>query len=244
MSAGAARADAIIRKLVYEDSLAKPAEEYNLEIRESGYFALDEEIPRVGTVPEIGRMVGWMEAGEIASYPIEVPDGFLIFQLTGIKEARLREFEEAREEIREILLGEARREEAAKMAQEKLLQIRTLVEEEERDFESAVREAGLKTETTPFFTRQGGDDLPPAPQFTTAAFLTGPGEISGLIPGEDALFFLTVLERKPAPPMPEEEKEQWMEIAGRSRAGLLYDSWFNNLIRRSGFSILDEEFAP
>jgi peptidyl-prolyl cis-trans isomerase D len=242
--AAAARADAIIQSLVYEDSLIRPAQEFDLEIRESGYFALDGEIPGVGSVSEIGRMVGWMEEDEIASYPIRVENGFLIFQLTGVREARLREFEEAREEIREILLDRVRREEALNMAREKLLQIRPLVEDEERDFESAAREAGLETETTPFFTRQGGDDLPPVPQFATAAFLTPPGEVSDLIPGEDDFFFLSVLERKPPPPIPEDEKEEWLEIARRTRAELLYESWFSHLVRQSGFSITNEEFAP
>lgn len=243
-AAAAAQADAIIQKLVYVDSLAGPAQEYGLEIRESGYFPSAGEIPGVGAAPEIGRMVGWMEMSEIASYPIRTDKGFLIFQLTGIQEARQQEMEEVRGEIREILLGRARREEALKIAREKLDQVRSLIETKEMDFAAAAGEAGLKTETTTFFTRRGGDGLPPAPQFVNASFLISPGEVSNLVEGEDGFFFLTVLERKAAPPMPEEAEAEWMEIALRSGAGMLYDSWFNNLIRRSGFSILQEEFAP
>jgi len=242
--AAAGRADEIIRTLVYEEGLDEAAREFGLEIRESDYFALDGEIPGVGNVPEVARMVGWMEEGEIASYPIRSEEGFIIFQLTGVRAARLKELEEVREEIREILLGRARREEALNIAEEKLLEIRGLLADGELDFAAAAEKAGLETETTPFFTRQGGEDLPPAPRFAGAAFLTGPGEVSDLIPSEEAFFFLTVLERKPAPPMPEEEEEEWLEIALRTRAGVLYDTWFNNLVRRSGFSISEEEFAP
>lgn len=242
--AAAARADAIIRMLDYEDSLAKPAREYGLEIKKSGYFAPGEEIPGVGEAPEIERLAGTMEIGEIASYPLLVPGGFLIFQLEGINEARQGEFEEVREEIREIRSGEARREAAFNLAREKLAEIRKSLEEGDQDFAAAAKAAGLETETTTFFTRQGGDDLLPAPQFATAAFLTLPGEVSDLIPAEDGFLFLTVLERKPAPPMPEDESEQWLEIARRSGAGIIYEAWFNSLVRRSGFSITNDEFAP
>lgn len=241
--AAARRADLIIRMLDYEDSLEKPAEEYGLEIRTSGYFHPGEEVPGVGTVPELGRLVELMAEGEIASYPLRVPDGFLIFQLKGIKEARRRQFEEAREEIRELMLREARRAVALDTAREKLDRVRSLMEEE-MDFRSAADEAGLAVEVTPFFTRQGREDIPAGEQFVTSAFLTLPDQVSGLIPGEDGFFFLTVLERNPPPPMEEEEEEEWLEIARRVRGELLYESWFNNLLRRSGFSITEEEFAP
>ncbi len=239
----AERANEISRTLVEENSLAGPAEEYGLKIRQSGYFPLDGEIPGVGPVPEIGQMVGWMEEGEPASYPVEVEDGYLIFQLEGIREARNREFEEVREEIRAIFLDQSRREEAGKIAEEKLTRINSLIEEG-KDFTTAAGEVELETGITSFFTRQGREDLPDAPQFTAMAFLTPLEEVSGLIPGEDGFYFIKVLERRPAPPMPEDEAEQWLEIATQIRAGRLYESWFNNLIRRSGFSISDEEFAP
>jgi peptidyl-prolyl cis-trans isomerase D len=242
--AAAERADAISRMLDYEDSLAKPAQEYGLEIRNSGYFSPGEELPGVGPVPEIERLAWAMETGVIASYPVPVPDGFLIFQLTGIKEARQRDFEESRKEIRKILLAEKQREETFSLAREKLLEIRDLMDSEERDFASAAEGVDLETETTSFFTRQGGDDLPPVPRFATAAFLTPPDEVSDLIPGEDGFFFLSVLERKPPPPMPEDEKEEWLESARRTRADLLYEAWFSHLVRQSGFSITNEEFAP
>ncbi len=238
------RANAISRMLDYEDSLAKPAEEYGLEIRESGYFSPEKEIPGVGMVPEIQRLVPTMKTGAIAGYPLQVPDGFLIFQLTGIKPAREPEFEEVQKDIREILLAETRREEALESAREKLLKIRRLMTEEERDFAGAAEGVELEIKTTDFFTRQGSDNLPSAPQFATAAFLTLPDQVSDLIPGEDGFFFLSVLERKPAPPMPEDEREKWLEIARQSRSEILYEAWFNDLVRRSGFSITNKEFTP
>ncbi len=237
------RADVIIRMLDYEDSLEKPAEEYGLEIRSSGYFHPGDEVPGVGAVPELARLIELMEEGEIASYPLRVPDGFLIFQLTGIREARTRRFEEAREEIRELLLREVRRERALNTAREKLDRVKSLMEEG-KDFRPAAEEAGLAVETTPFFTREGGAEVPAGRQFVNAAFLTLPDRVSELIPGEDGFFFLAVLERRPPPPLEEGEEEEWLEIARRIRGELLYETWFNNLLRRSGFSITEEEFAP
>ena len=56
--------------------------------------------------------------------------------------------------------------------------------------------------------------------------------------------FLTVLDRKPAEPMPEDEKEKWAMTTRRGKAMIVYDTWFNNLVRESKFSVTNKSLMP
>ncbi len=239
-----ALADTINHLLDEATSLEEPAKEYDLPVRDSGLFAADEAVPGLGDVPEINRQAFSMEKGEIVSYPVPVPDGFIFFQMTGSKGASVLSFDEARAKIGDILRRERARQEAITAARNALTEVRRLMTDEEYDFESAVEEQGMKTVTTPFFTRDGSDEIPAAAQFVQAAFLTVPGRVSELVPTEEGFDFLTVTDRKPAGPMPKDEKEKWETATRRYKATLVYDAWFNNLIRESKFSIINKDLAP
>ncbi|MDP8213792.1 MAG: peptidyl-prolyl cis-trans isomerase [Candidatus Euphemobacter frigidus] len=227
-----------------DSGLEQPAEEYSLPLETSGYFAADEAVPGIGKVQEINQAAFTMDTDEVVSYPIPIPEGFLLFKLTGKKGASLLPFEEVREEVDQILNDELTYQETVKAAREELAEIRELMEEKELDFGAAAKELELETVTTPFFTREGSDDLPRSTYFVQAAFLTPPDQISDLIPTEDGFAFLTVLKREPAEPMPEEDKERWRGITLQTKAMLISDTWFNNLVRESKFSITYKELQP
>ncbi len=233
-----------INQALADDTLKLVAKKFSLPVISSGYFSIEEPIPELGEIPEINRLAFAMKIDEIVSYPVPVEEGFIFFAVTGKKDAAALPFEEAREKIITILNEELTDQETLKVARDELTELRKLMDDEEFDFESAVEELELKSETTPFFTREGGDDLPESPSFIQAAFLTPPGQVSSLIPTRDGYAFLTVLERKSPGPMPDDEKEKWEEMARRGKAMLVYDTWFNNLVQESKFSITNKELAP
>jgi len=234
----------INRKLADYTTLEPLAKEFSLPIKQSGYFSEDEAIPELGDFPEINRLAFTMDINEIVSYPVPVDKGFIFFIVTDKKDAALMPFDQAKEEIQTILNEELTEKETLKIARDELTELRKLMNDEEFDFESAAKELELKPKTTPLFTREGDESLPVSPSFIQAAFLTPPGQVSNLVPIDGGYAFLTVLERKPAGPMPEEEKEKWENLTRRGKAMLVYDTWFNNLIRESKFSITNKELAP
>ncbi|MFH1039236.1 MAG: SurA N-terminal domain-containing protein [PVC group bacterium] len=240
----AAMADAVNRRLDDANSLERPAEEFSLSIRESGPFGADEPVPGLGDLPEINRLALTMEIDEVVSYPVPGPEGFIFFQVTGKKDASILPFEEAREEIIKIIGEERARQEAMNATRNALTEVRRLMTDEEYDFESAVTELGLKTVTTPFFSREGSEDIPASPLFVQASFLTVPGRASEIVPTEEGFVFLTVSGREPAGPMPKDEKERWEAATRKYKAALVYDTWFNNLIQESKFSITNKDLAP
>jgi len=233
-----------INQALADDPLKLVAEKFSLPIISSGYFSLEEALPDLGEIPEVNRLAFAMKIDEIVSYPIPVEEGFIFFVVTGKKDAAALPFEDARDKIMTILNEELTNQETLKVARDELTELRKLMADEEFDFESAAEELEIKSETTPFFTREGDDALPESPSFIQAAFLTPPGQVSSLIPTEDGYAFLTVLERKPTGPMPDDEKEKWEEMTRRGKAMLVYDTWFNNLVKESKFSITNKELAP
>jgi peptidyl-prolyl cis-trans isomerase D len=234
----------INRDLADYTTLEPLAKEFSLPIKQSGYFLEDEAIPELGDFPEINDLAFGMDIDEIVSYAVPVDEGFIFFIVTGKKDASLIPFDKAKEEIRTILNEELTEQETLKVARDELTELRKLMTDEEFDFESAAKELELEPKTTLFFTREGDESLPVSPSFIQAAFLTPPGQVSNLVPIEDGYAFLTVIERKPAGPMPEDEQEKWENLTRRGKAMLVYDTWFNNLIRESKFSITNKELAP
>ena len=233
-----------INQALADDTLKLVAEKFSLPVISSGYFSLEEALPELGEVPEVNRLAFAMNIDEIVSYPIPVKEGFIFFVVTGKKDASPLPFKDAREKILTILNEELSDQETLKVARDELTELGKLMADEEYDFESAAEELELNPETTPFFTREGDEALPESPSFIQAAFLTPPGQVSSLIPTKDGYAFLTVLERKPAGPMPDDEKEKWEETTRRAKAMLVYDTWFNNLVQESKFSITNKELAP
>lgn len=240
----AALAEKINLALADYNTLEPLATEFSLPIKQSSYFSIDETIPGLGNYPEITRLAFTMELDEIVSYPVPVDEGFAFFIVTGKKGASLMSFEAAKEKIKLILNEELNKQETLKVARDELNELRKLMADKEFDFESAAGELDLKVVTSPFFTREGDESLPLSTSFVQAAFLTPPEEVSNLIPIENGYSFLTVLQRIPADPMPKDQDEKWEEITRRGKQMLVYDSWFNNLVRESKFSITNKELAP
>lgn len=233
-----------INQALADDTLKLVAEKFSLPIISSGYFSREESLPKLGEVPEVNRLAFVMKIDEIVSYPVPVEEGFIFFAVIGKKDASPLPFKDARERIMTILNKKLTNQETLKVARDELTELRRLMADEEYDFESAAEELELQSEITPFFTREGDESLPVSPSFIQAAFLTPPGQVSNLIPTEDGYAFMTVLKRKSAEPMPDDEKEKWEEMTRRGKAMLVYDTWFNNLIKESKFSITNKELAP
>ena len=234
----------INRELADYTTLEPVAKEFSLPIKQSGYFSEDEAIPELGDYPEIIGLAFTMIINEIVSYPVPVDEGFIFFIITGKKDASLMPFDKAKGQIQTILNEELTEQETLKVARDELTELRKLITDEEFDFESAAKDLELEPKTTLFFTREGDESLPVSPSFIQASFLTPPGQVSNLVPTDNGYALLTVIERKPAGPMPADEQEKWENLTQRGKAMLVYDTWFNNLIRESKFSITNKELAP
>ena len=171
-------------------------------------------------------------------------EGIVFIQLLARQPARELTLSEARAEVIMALNRQLAEEEAAKVAGDELEKIRNLVGEEDFSFKEAAEKLGLKVTLSDYFSREGSDSLPPSAILTGAAFLVPVGEVSDIVPTENGYLFFQVIDRKSPEPMPEDEKETWEEAAARLKISLVYGEWFQNLIRRGGFSITRADLKP
>lgn len=247
----AEKADAAMEKMAEEfddllleiTELEKAAEEFDLPVRETGLFAVDEPVAEIGESDEINRTAFSLRPGEI-SYPISLPGRICFLEFKESAPARQLSFEEAREEVEEAVNRELTEEETLKAARDERERIVTAVSEEEITFKKAAEEAGLTVQTSPPFTREGSEDLPRSDVLTRAAFLVPTGEISQVVPIESGYAFFRVRDRLAAEPMPEDETEKWETVTERMKMAMVFNAWFDHLIRQSKFSIIRADLKP
>jgi peptidyl-prolyl cis-trans isomerase D len=128
------------------DDMQKAAREKSLPVKESGFFAADEPIPSLGSYPEISKAIFSLQLKEISPV-LTLGEDQLVAQLIAIQNSRLKEFDEAKKEVREDWLAAQSKDLALKKAQEWLKAAR-----KEGTINNVARNNNLQLKKTGLFT--------------------------------------------------------------------------------------------
>jgi peptidyl-prolyl cis-trans isomerase D len=128
------------------DDMQKAAREKSLPVKESGFFAADEPIPSLGSYPEISKAIFSLQLKEISPV-LTLGEDQLVAQLIAIQDSRLKEFDEAKKEVREDWLAAQSKDLALKKAQEWLKAAR-----KEGTINNVARNNNLQLKKTGLFT--------------------------------------------------------------------------------------------
>jgi peptidyl-prolyl cis-trans isomerase D len=128
------------------DDMQKAAREKSLPVKESGFFAVDEPIPSLGSYPEISKAIFSLQLKEISPV-LTLGEDQLVAQLIAVQDSRLKEFDEAKKEVTEDWLAEQSRDLALKKAQEWLKAAR-----KEGTITNVARSNNLQLKKTGLFT--------------------------------------------------------------------------------------------
>ncbi len=115
-------ADEISFESKKKKSLKKIADEYGLELKETGNFSMNSAIPDIGLSYPFTLAALRLENNEISD-PVEAGDAFYIMQLKSKAPPTPLSFEEAKEEAKEMLLDKGAESIAKEAAQETLSKI-------------------------------------------------------------------------------------------------------------------------
>jgi len=220
------------------DDMQKAALEKSLKVKESGFFAVGEPIPLLGSYPEISEAIFSLQLKEISPV-LTLGEDQLVAQLIAIQESRLKELDEAKKEVREDWLAEQSRDLARRKAQEWLEAAR-----KEGTITNVARNNKLQAKTTGLFTATS----PARPignqrDLVITAFALRPGQpVAPEVYEVDGKFLILQLEdRQPA--TEEEFQKQRGSLASQlllAKKEQTFSRWITGRREKSDIRILQE----
>jgi len=224
------------------DELADPespfeevAKNNQLEVKETGFFTLQDVIPDVGLSYEFSNAAFSLEENQISNI-IETSKGYFIIKAKEKKAPYLPELEEVKEKVEKALIKQEAWGLAKIKTQTILTQIKEKIEQKNIDFKKASEELALEVKETEEFTRSSyisgiGQSRP----FTNAAFELEVSEISEpvTVPGGYCIISLTethpIDEEKFA-----EDRQEFAKTLLEKKKNIHYQIWMASLKKKAG----------
>jgi peptidyl-prolyl cis-trans isomerase D len=220
------------------DDMQKAALQKSMEVKESGLFAADEPIPLLGSHPEISEIIFSLQVKEISPV-LTVGEDQLVAQLIAIQDSRLKEFDEARGEVKQDWLVEKSRDLARRKAQELLETARQdgTITKVARNHKLEVKRTGLFTATSP--ARPIGNQR----DVVITAFALRPGQpVASEVYEIDGKFLILQLEDR-LPATEEEFQKQKVNLASQlllAKKEQTFNRWILGRREKSEIKILQE----
>lgn len=226
----------VLDQVNMKKNMEEPARANSLEIKETGFFSANEEIPSIGWSYDFTRAGFELQKNEISNMLVKTAKGLYIIQLKEKKPPYIPDYAEVKDGVRKEFI----KEESVKLSQKKsekiYLDIANGIKTDEA-LEDAVKEYGLKAKQTDFIARD--DYIPeigPAREFIEAAGSTKIGSISKPFRTLQGWIMLEPLEVKPV------DEVKFLEEKDRFKEGLLtnkkeeaFNTYFQDLATRAGF---------
>ncbi|MCG6980147.1 MAG: SurA N-terminal domain-containing protein [Deltaproteobacteria bacterium] len=220
------------------DDMKKAAQDKNLETKESGFFAANEPIPSLGSYPEVSEVIFSLQEKEI-SPALALGDDQLVAQLIAIQDSRLKDFDEAKKEVREDWLAEKSRELARAKAQAWLEMARRegTITDVARNNNLQIRKTGLFTAISPARSLGNQKDL----VITAFALRSGQPVAPEVYEVNGKYLILQLEDRQPA--TEEEFQKQREDIARQlliAKKEQTFSRWIMGRRERSEIEILQK----
>jgi len=238
----------LIHKVTEEINVNKPfgkiAGENGLEIEETTFFSIDEEIPGIGWSYEIIKAAFTLKRG-MTSFPIYTPKGYYIIALKEKRNGYIPRFEEVEPSIKKQLT----KTKSTALAKESSFGIYKDINKalgQGDTFKEAARKSGLKIEKTKLFSRRDYiEGIGQGEALKEAAFGLSVGEINPPISCEKGFAILRVDEIAPPDDSKFEEEKQALKesLLIQKKFGTLKD-WFAKLSKNAELKVDLDLLSP
>lgn len=214
------------------------AKKFNLPVKETGFFAMDEQIPGIGLSYQVAFEAFKLEQGQISN-PIKTEKGRYIIKLKAKKEPYVPDLDEVKDKVKETVAFQETKKLAEKKAEELLGIIKQNVETG-WTFRKACDKLGLEVNTTGLFTKSGYiPKLGEAENFANAAFSSKPGKLAGKASIAQGAAIIFVLKRMG---IDEErfkkEKEEFKKSALQEKQSDYFEEYFRTLKQKANIKII------
>lgn len=143
----------LVSRLNKKEDFAKAAKEFDLQVKETGFFGQTDPIPGIGwSSPQIFSIISKLKIGEFTP-AIYIDKNYYILRLKEKKDAHIPDFQAIKEKVKEVFIEEA----AGKTAQQKiedcLAELKAAYEKNPKsiDFNRIAKKYGLKSSSTGLF---------------------------------------------------------------------------------------------
>lgn len=219
----------IIGELSPQTNLEELAKKYAILFKTTDYFSLDTVLPEIGFNLKFYNYAFRLKPEEISD-PIESKNGYIFLKVKEKRPPYIPEFNEAKEEVEELL----RKEKATIRAKEKAETV--LKRLQEKNWQEVAEEFNLTSNTTDYITRTSYiPGIGKSEEFTAVGFSLAPNQIASAPLKTERGYVILRLEEKI--PIKEEdfekEKETFREKALARKQQEHFETWFSELKKRA-----------
>jgi len=226
----------VLDKALDKKNLDDIAISFALQVKETGFFNMQQEIPGIGWSYDFTKKGFELRPEEIANLIIKTDDAYCIIQLKERKESYIPKFEGARDSVLDAFIKNESVRLAEKKANKSYLEITNKIKQG-KSFKEAVEEIGLKLQETELITRD--DYIPglgPAGDFANTSMSLEDGEIGKPIKMLDGWVILKSEEYQGVDESKfTEEKDEFEKKIMAQKKQTAFDEWFEELKRRANF---------
>jgi len=231
------KALSLIDQMPYEVNLAQYAQQHNVQIKHSDYFAQNEPLSDIGGDSKLWESVFSLQKNDVSEL-IEVGDKFFIIQVADKKPSSLPELKEVSDTVKEEFKAHLAMLKAKSVAKEYLDKLRG-----GKSWNDLTKESHLTPETTDFFARRGQiPEIGYVPELQEAVFNLGENRRypDTAFESEEGVFVIrwegekAIDEKKY---MQEKERYRYSLLMAKHQ-GILKD-WMENLKKESTIEILN-----
>ncbi|MFC1623746.1 SurA N-terminal domain-containing protein [Candidatus Omnitrophota bacterium] len=219
-----------------EKDLDKTGASFSLEIKETGFFNMQQEIPGIGWSYELAKKGFELAPEEISNTLTKTDKGFYIIQLKENKESYIPELAEVKDDVIESYIKSRSMELSKGIAEETLSNIKDKMRDG-MSFKNAATEFNLEIKETDFINRSGYiPGLGPAKDFADIAFSLEKTAIGGPVKMQENW---AILKPDGYEEIDEvkfiEEKESFKEELLSNKKNTAFDEWFEDLKKEANF---------
>jgi len=219
-------------ELAGDTDLASVAKKFSLDVKETGLFGKDSNIPGVGFDMKFAGAAFALDTGTL-SKPFETDKGIYIIRVKEKVKEKAAEFADVKDNVRAAVKAEKAGDMAKAKAEEALSEVR----KEKAKFDETARKLGLiEKKTGPFTRNQYIEGIGISNEFADAALSMKEGEIfNGVVRVHDGY---TVIKLDSLIPIDEkkfqEEKDKFKELLLAQKQFYASMTWYNEIKKKAG----------
>ena len=223
-------ADELMASVKKNKSLKETAKEYNLEIKNTGFFSMNSKIPEIGLSYAFSMAAMKLNIGEIGDI-VEASDSFYIMQLKSKKEPAPVEFEKVKDRVRAMLVSER----ADTLARAHAGNIISNMKNANKNLEDIAKELNTKASTIANITRKSYvSEIGQSESFSSIAFSLKAGDTGGPAKTQKGYAIIRLDKLTPIDEDKfKEEKENFKEKILNEKKQKAFEKWFVEIKKKA-----------